>query len=133
MQWANAQCRQLAEAAIAGSASPAATLPPGEYEIRFGLEGCADGMRFQAGVLGRLIVRPKNRPYHELIELALAIVMQKVPAAARAKLIKDLVKLTAAADPDQVPQLSAARKILRRLVPKTGVEWRETPTYKPRD
>ena len=105
---------------------------PGEYEIRVGLHGAVDGMQFASGIHGRLRVSAKHRPLETLTAVALALTLAKVPAKARAELVKQLAKLAKTADLDSVELLPEARKILQRLKKATGVEWADTPTYKPR-
>jgi hypothetical protein len=132
MPWINEGVRPLVESVLELTAAPIGALPAGEHEVRIGLDAAAGGITCSAGVHGRLKVRAVNHPYQQLIELALGITLGKVPAAGRAKLVKELAAAAAAADPETVFCLQDARKILRQLRRKTGIEWRDTPTYKPR-
>jgi len=132
MPWANEKCRAAAEAAIAATSQPDAELPVGDHEIRLGIDGALDGMQFSAGLHGRLLVRKNHHHPEQLLTAAVALLVAKVPAAARAKLLRDLPKLAAAADPESLPHTAAAGKLLRALRRKAGVEWTDTPSYKPR-
>lgn len=130
MAWASNQCRPLAEAAIAAAAGPPADLPPGEHEIRIGLDGAVDGMHFAAGMHGRLTVGRRAQPLEETLTVAIAAALDLSPPAARRKIVERCARA------DQAPSdvaLRDARKIVKQAKRRTGVSWRETPTFKPRD
>lgn len=131
MGWINEQSRPLVQATLQATAGDAGPLPPGEHEIRIGIDGSAAGMQFAAGLHGRLLVSRQTRSPQRLIERALGLCLAKVPAATRAVLVKQLAKLAAdESRPQACPK--ETRRVLSDLRRRVGVTWRETPTYKPR-
>lgn len=122
----------LLRTALLAALPEPAELPPGEHEVRCGCEGVASEFHSCFGLHGRLVVRRNRRPLGELLENAVALLLAKVPARDRAAMIERLAASSAVADTGSLPQTKAARRVLRALRRRAGVEWKDTPGYKPR-
>ena len=107
-----------------------AEFPPGKHEIRFGVEGVASGFHSSFGVHGFLTVKPTAKRGEDLLLSALAVLIAKLPARDRARILKELPARAAANEPQTLPHAKAAARLLRALEKKTGIAWRATPTYK---
>jgi hypothetical protein len=122
----------LVSAAIDASLPPWSELPPGETELRIGIEANCGGMNFAAGVHGRLTVGKSAVHPNVLYERALAILIGHLTPAKRAAVLGKIATAAARCDEADLLHLTAARKLIGQLRKKSGVDFQPTPTYKPR-
>jgi hypothetical protein len=119
-------------AAAIGATLPAGELAAGETEIRLGLEGSVGGRHWSSGLHGRLQVANRHHDPQALLDRVVALLLAGMSPAKRTAAIAKVVAAAAKTHDEDLDHLRDARKILRALRKRTGIEFVSTPTYKPK-
>ena len=102
-------------------------LPPGDHEVRMGVEGQGGGLHGSFGLHGRLEVGSRAVRFSKLLRAALGLLIE---AAGRIDL--DRLPKQAAEQAVDARTLRKVDTLLRRLRKRSQITWTETPSWKPR-